>query len=70
MREHLGILDRTKPPKNLAFDVDLDDPAADSFFNDVWRHWAKSNTDIYEKVGAPHDDSASCRSSARIPRIS
>ncbi|KAK0393419.1 hypothetical protein QR680_000203 [Steinernema hermaphroditum] len=54
MKEHLGLLEDIlkKDPKAAAFQypIDVTDPVADSFFNDVWCKIAANNTRIYEEV--------------------
>lgn len=46
-REHLGLL---TPTDDKTPYINLSDPTSDTFYHDVWRKTAQSNTDIYEKV--------------------
>lgn len=51
MAEHLGMLPALKRNKQPVCDnAVLDDPAGDTFFEQVWCATAKQNTDIYEEV--------------------
>lgn len=52
-REHLGLMDGN--PKTI---LNIDNPASDAFYKDVWLNVATKNTDIFEKVFSciPSDD--------------
>lgn len=44
--EHLGLLDSDDPDTN----VNIEDPASDFFYREVWMQTASENTAIYEEV--------------------
>uniref|UniRef100_A0A914Z7J7 Phospholipase n=1 Tax=Panagrolaimus superbus TaxID=310955 RepID=A0A914Z7J7_9BILA len=50
MKEHLGLLEGVLHPAEPEYEINVDDPVADSFFVDVWGKIAVDNTKIYEEV--------------------
>uniref|UniRef100_A0A915ED17 Phospholipase n=1 Tax=Ditylenchus dipsaci TaxID=166011 RepID=A0A915ED17_9BILA len=50
MEEHLGLMEDSHHKADPGYQISVDDPIVDAFYNDIWREVANENTRIFEEV--------------------